>query len=81
MRKFRNIPISVITDCYSQIFDLLLNKVPSEALIKYYIETGEHEEIQRFCVNEAKLIWVTGISILDAADNMVIDAIGNANIK
>ena len=36
--------------------------------------------LQDWCCNHARPAWSTGIAILDAADNIVSEAVGNANI-
>jgi hypothetical protein len=40
----------------------------------------ENDKLQEWCLNNARPHWSTGIGIMEAADTIVIEAIGNCNI-
>jgi hypothetical protein len=68
MRHIKNI------DKYAYAFDLLLYEpVPHDLLERYLTETDNESviELQEFCVNESKLKFTSGISIIDAVDILV----------
>lgn len=45
------------------------------------INDADWEELQTHAVDNSVLSWTTGISIIEAAQSLVVDAISNANIK
>ena len=75
-------------DYYKEIFGLFLNEIPSDDLIMYgtSFDNEDYDEekmtlLQDFCSYNTKIEWTTGVSIIEAAENMLEDAINNGNIK
>jgi hypothetical protein len=52
---------------------------PPEEMIDAWLDSDD-ERLQTWCVNEAGLSYLTGISIIEAAHMLVEEAFGNANI-
>jgi hypothetical protein len=70
---------------YKEVFSLLLNTVPPDDLIKGYTDSPRLApenilELQNWCATEAKLEYLSGISIIDAADVIYKDLITDAEI-
>ena len=45
------------------------------------LKEDAQNKLHQWCVNNSKPYWSTGIAILEAADNIVNEAVGNANIR
>jgi hypothetical protein len=71
---------------YKMLFALLLKEVPSMEMIEEYINSPHVApdnllELTDWCAKHAKYDWMTGISIIDAVDDMYKDAAAEGNIK
>jgi len=44
------------------------------------LEDNEFNELQQWCLDNRRIPWATGISIIEAAESIVKNAIRNANI-
>ena len=70
---------------FYQALCVMLDTPPPEELmhIKSIAELTEvqWDVLQAHAVDHSKLEWATGISIIEAAESIVDDAISNANIK
>lgn len=42
---------------------------------------SEYEQLQHWAVNNVKPSWLTGIGLLEAADQQVMEAVSNGNIE
>lgn len=52
---------------------------PPEAMVDAWLDSDD-ERLQTWCVNEAGLCYLTGISIIEAAQTLVDEAFANTNI-
>jgi hypothetical protein len=54
------------------------------AFVKGYqcgnLEDDQHSELVEWLLENAKVYWTTGIALVEAADKLVEEAVGNANI-
>ncbi len=74
---------------YQQILQCFLTDAPDKELLRRYLLGRAYRtndgcmELQDFIGMHLKkdLLWVTGISIIDAADNIYDDALSNGNIE
>lgn len=52
---------------------------PRKEIVDAWLDSDD-EELQQWCVANAGLTYLTGISIIEAAQMLVEEAFGNANI-
>lgn len=63
----------------------ITGKVPPAFIASVYdtseLSDEQHEELQNWASSHCRPSWSTGIGTLDAANAMVSEAVGNANLK
>lgn len=68
---------------YEALLAITGEKPPEFILGKFAttdLNENENMSLQEWCYNNARPNWSTGIGIMEAADTIVVEAIGNCNI-
>lgn len=77
-------PIWNPKDPLREVLSALCGGEEPPAFVKGHSTEGlsekENEELQDWCSLNAKPEWVMGISIIEAAEMIVVEAVGNDNI-
>lgn len=68
----------------NQILSLFLDKTPGKEIYDEYLSDEDGHLVMQDFINsniKSSFNWMTGISILEAVENMIEDAKSNGNIK
>jgi len=68
----------------NQLLSLFLNKTPSKEIYDEYLSDEDGHLVMQDFINaniKVNFNWMTGISIMEAVENMIEDAKSNGNIK
>lgn len=66
-----------------EVLRLIVGKRPPDFVQGYSLKTltdQQYFELQQWCLNNEPLGWLTGSGIIEVAETLVGEAVGNANI-